>query len=112
MISSIALRGLAAGSAAALLIRPATRSDAGWTRRGLGIRRLATKEIIAPDGQQVFGPYSPGLAVGDQIFLSGQVAPDAGDVVAQALAAAVLGGREAAERVERNHVQRRHHDSY
>ncbi len=32
---------------------------------------------------EVFGPYSPGVASGGIVWLSGQIAPDAGDITAQ-----------------------------
>jgi 2-iminobutanoate/2-iminopropanoate deaminase len=44
--------------------------------------------IIAPDAPSAAGPYSPGLAVGDWIFLSGQGGfdPDTGELVSDTIA--------------------------
>ena len=44
--------------------------------------------IIAPDAPPAAGPYSPGLVVGDWIFLSGQGGfdPDTGELVSDAIA--------------------------
>jgi 2-iminobutanoate/2-iminopropanoate deaminase len=44
--------------------------------------------IIAPDAPSVAGPYSPGLVVGDWIFLSGQGGfdPDTGELVSDTIA--------------------------
>jgi 2-iminobutanoate/2-iminopropanoate deaminase len=43
--------------------------------------------IIAPDAPSAAGPYSPGLAVGDWIFLSGQGGfdPDTGELVSDTI---------------------------
>jgi enamine deaminase RidA (YjgF/YER057c/UK114 family) len=44
--------------------------------------------IIAPDAPSAAGPYSPGLVVGDWIFLSGQGGfdPDTGELVSDTVA--------------------------
>jgi 2-iminobutanoate/2-iminopropanoate deaminase len=49
------------------------------------------KQQIAPPGAKTLGPYSPGIAVGDLVFVSGQIGLDAatgklveGGVAAQA----------------------------
>ena len=44
---------------------------------------MTPKEAIAVDGGAVYGPYTPGVRVGDSLWLSGQIAPDAGDLQAQ-----------------------------
>ena len=42
-----------------------------------------TKRRIAIEGRGTYGPYSPGVEIGDRLYLSGQIAPDAGDISAQ-----------------------------
>ena len=44
---------------------------------------MTSKQAIALDGGTVYGPYTPGVRVGDSLWLSGQIAPDAGDPQAQ-----------------------------
>ena len=44
---------------------------------------MTSKQAIAVDGGAVYGPYTPGVRVGDSLWLSGQIAPDAGNVQAQ-----------------------------
>ena len=44
---------------------------------------MTSKQAIALDGGTVYGPYTPGVRVGDSLWLSGQIAPDAGDLQAQ-----------------------------
>lgn len=47
-----------------------------------------SEHIIAPDAPSSAGPYSPGLVIGDWIFLSGQGGfdPDTGELVSDAIA--------------------------
>ncbi|MGB0265360.1 MAG: RidA family protein [Candidatus Poseidoniaceae archaeon] len=42
------------------------------------------KEEITIDGAKKYGPYSAGIRSSGVIWLSGQIDPDAGDVIAQA----------------------------
>ena len=44
---------------------------------------MTSKQAIALDGGTVYGPYTPGIRVGDSLWLSGQIAPDAGGLKAQ-----------------------------
>ena len=44
---------------------------------------MTSKQAIVVDGGAVYGPYTPGVRVGDNLWLSGQIAPDAGDLQAQ-----------------------------
>ncbi len=41
------------------------------------------KTRIELDGAVTYGPYSPGILSGPMVWLSGQIAPDAGDFKAQ-----------------------------
>ena len=41
------------------------------------------KSQINLDGAVTYGPYSPGVRAGNMVWLSGQIAPDAGDFKAQ-----------------------------
>ncbi len=44
---------------------------------------MTTKQAIAIDGGAVYGPYTPGVRSGNDLWLSGQIAPEAGDLQAQ-----------------------------
>lgn len=44
---------------------------------------MTTKQAIAIDGSAVYGPYTPGVRSGNGLWLSGQIAPEAGDLQAQ-----------------------------
>ena len=41
------------------------------------------KSRVELDGAATYGPYSPGVTAGSMVWLSGQIAPDAGDFKAQ-----------------------------
>ncbi len=43
---------------------------------------MANKTKIEVEGGVTYGPYSPGVKIQDSVWLSGQVAPEAGDDVA------------------------------
>ncbi|DAC36119.1 MAG TPA: RidA family protein [Candidatus Poseidoniaceae archaeon] len=44
---------------------------------------MTTKQAIAIDGGAVYGPYTPGVRSGNSLWLSGQIAPEAGGLEAQ-----------------------------
>jgi len=50
---------------------------------------MASKERIEVEGSTVYGPYSPGVRSYGIVWLSGQIAPEAGDDVTSQTAAAL-----------------------
>lgn len=50
----------------------------------IGPTHIMAKEEITIDGAKKYGPYSAGIRSSGVIWLSGQIDPDAGDVIAQA----------------------------
>ncbi len=48
---------------------------------------MSTKRGIDLPGAPTYGPYTPGVAANGVLWLSGQIAPEAGDLTAQVSAA-------------------------